>query len=164
MANYVTPRGYRKIVVEFDQLLRVERPKITAEVTYAASLGDRSENAEYIYGKKRLREIDRRLGVLKGRLDGIEVIDPATLKGEIVRFGASVTVEDEDGLEQTLAIVGEDESDPKLGRISYKSPIGRALIGRAVGDEVTVTTPKGPRGLTLLSVRWLPTPDDPAPG
>ncbi|MCK6518479.1 GreA/GreB family elongation factor [Myxococcota bacterium] len=164
MANYVTPRGYRKIVVEFDQLLKVERPKITAEVAYAASLGDRSENAEYIYGKKRLREIDRRLGVLKGRLDGIEVIDPATLTGAVVRFGATVTVEDEDGLEQTLAIVGEDESDPKLGRISYKSPIGRALIGKAEGDEVTVTTPKGPRGLTILAVRWLPTPDDPVPG
>lgn len=161
MANYVTPRGYRKIVAEFDQLLKVERPKITAEVAYAASLGDRSENAEYIYGKKRLREIDRRLGVLKGRLDGIEVIDPATLKGGVVRFGATVTVEDEDGEEQTLAIVGEDESDPKLGRVSYKSPIGRALIGRAEGDEVTVTTPKGPRGLTILTVRWLPTPDDP---
>jgi transcription elongation factor GreB len=164
MANYVTPRGYRKIVVEFDQLLKVERPKITAEVTYAASLGDRSENAEYIYGKKRLREIDRRLGVLKSRLDGIEVIDPATLKGAVVRFGATVTVEDEDGLEQTLAIVGEDESDPKIGRISYKSPIGRALIGKSEGDEVTVTTPKGPRGLTILSVRWLPTPDDPVSG
>ncbi|MCK6525208.1 transcription elongation factor GreB [Myxococcota bacterium] len=163
MANYVTPRGYRKIVAEFDQLLKVERPKITAEVAYAASLGDRSENAEYIYGKKRLREIDRRLGVLKGRLDGIEVIDPATLKGEVVRFGATVTVEDEDGEEQTLAIVGEDESDPKLGRISYKSPIGRALIGRAEGDEVSVSTPKGPRALTIVSVRWLPTPDDPSP-
>jgi transcription elongation factor GreB len=145
MANYVTPRGYRKIVAEFDQLLKVERPKITAEVAYAASLGDRSENAEYIYGKKRLREIDRRLGVLKGRLDGIEVIDPATLKGGVVRFGATVTVEDEDG------------------RVSYKSPIGRALIGRAEGDEVTVATPKGPRGLTILAVRWLPTPDDPTP-
>lgn len=159
----ITPAGFKKFQDELHTLWHVDRPKIVNEVSDAAALGDRSENAEYIYGKKRLREIDRRLGVLKGRLDGIEVIDPATLKGEVVRFGATVTVEDEDGEEQTLAIVGEDESDPKLGRISYKSPIGRALIGRAEGDEVSVSTPKGPRALTIVSVRWLPTPDDPSP-
>lgn len=156
MPNYMTPEGYRRIVAEYEHLLKSERPRITAEVAYAASLGDRSENAEYIYGKKRLREIDRRLGFLKGRLESVEVVDPATLKGGRVRFGATVTVEDDDGAEQTWAIVGEDESEPKRGRISYKSPIGRALVGKEEGDEVTVTTPRGPRGMVITRVRFVP--------
>jgi len=154
MPSYITPRGYARIVEEYDTLLKVERPKMTAEVAYAASLGDRSENAEYIYGKKRLREIDKRLRYLSKRIESIEVVDPAELVGDVVRFSATVVLEDEAGEEQTLQIVGEDEIDVPSGRISYKSPIGRALVGKEEGDEVVIHTPGGKRKKVIVEVRY----------
>ncbi|MDP6086099.1 MAG: transcription elongation factor GreB [Nitrospinota bacterium] len=156
MPSYITPQGYRKLVAEFDRLLKEERPMVTREVAYAASLGDRSENAEYIYGKKRLRSIDKRLRYLKRRLDSIEVVDPEGMSGTTVRFGATVTVEDEIGQEQVYMIVGEDEVDIDSGHLSYKSPIGNALVGKEEGDAVRVKTPRGQRELAIISVEWIP--------
>lgn len=158
MPSYISPAGYRKIVEEYNWLHSKERPRITAEVSYAASLGDRSENSEYIYGKQRLREIDRRLNFLKRRLDAIEVVDPSRFSGDAVLFGASVEVEEEDGEARTWTILGEDEVDTTLGRISYLSPLGRALLGKKVGDEVAFETPKGRREVTIVSVKY-PAPE-----
>ena len=154
MPNYITPAGYRRMTEEYDHLLKVERPKTTAEVAYAASLGDRSENAEYLYGKKRLREIDRRLRFLRRRIESVEVVDPVAIASQQVRFGATVEVEDEEGQPLTYRIVGEDELDVKAGRISYKSPLGRALLGKEEGDEARFKTPKGTRELVILAVRY----------
>lgn len=154
MPSYISPAGYRKIVEEYDFLHRKERPRITAEVSYAASLGDRSENSEYIYGKQRLREIDRRLNFLKRRLDAVEVVDPAKFSGDTVLFGATVEIEDEEGSRQTWTILGEDEVDTDKGVISYVSPLGRALLGKKVGDDVAFSTPKGQREVAILSVSY----------
>lgn len=154
MASTITPAGHKKIVDEYDWLINKERPRITAEVSHAASLGDRSENSEYIYGKQRLREIDRRLRFLKGRLEVLQVADPAEFSGDRVLFGATVEIEDEEGRTQTWTIRGEDEVDLEHKVVSYVSPIGRALMGRRVGDEVTFETPGGRRELTILSVRF----------
>ncbi|MCB9760599.1 MAG: transcription elongation factor GreB [Alphaproteobacteria bacterium] len=159
MPSYITPAGYQRIVNEYDHLLKVERPEVTREVAYAASLGDRSENAEYIYGKKRLRAIDKRLRYLKNRLESVEVVDPTTISGPVIRFSATVTLEDEGGGERALSIVGEDELDVSRGRISYKSPIGRALIGKEEGDEVSVSTPGGLRTYTVVEVAYVPLDD-----
>ncbi len=155
MPSYITPAGFARIVAEYEHLLKVERPMVTAEVQYAASLGDRSENAEYIYGKKRLRGIDGRLRYLKNRLESIEVVDPASVVGDVVRFSATVTLEDPDGLEKVVRVVGEDEIDLPSGAISYKSPLGEALIGRAEGDEVTIQAPGGTRSFVISEVRYL---------
>ena len=122
------------------------------EVSDAAAHGDRSENAEYIYGKKRLREIDRRLRYLSQRLDELVVVDPGQTTSSVVEFGATVTVQDEEGLERVYQIVGEDEVDGKLGRISMRSPMGKALLSRAVGDEVVVRRPAGELPLTVVGV------------
>ena len=154
MANYVTPRGYRKIVVEFDQLLKVERPKITAEVTYAASLGDRSENAEYIYGKRRLREIDRRVRWLKKRLESLEIVEPHPDQKGKVFFGAYVDVKDEDGKRSKYRIVGSDEIDLKRGWISIDAPLAKALLGKKKGDFALVSRPKGEIEVEIVSVRY----------
>ncbi|MBL8600940.1 MAG: transcription elongation factor GreB [Myxococcales bacterium] len=154
-ANYITPTGHRKILDEIDQLVRVERPKIVQEVSDAAAQGDRSENAEYIYGKKKLREIDRRLRFLQGRLAHIVVVDPSTPRGQIIFFGATVDVEDEDGECLTWQIVGVDEVDPARGKISWRSPIGRSLLRRKVGDTVSFQKPEGARvEYTVLDVRY----------
>jgi transcription elongation factor GreB len=153
---YITPDGYRQLVGEFDRLLKEERPTVTAEVAYAASLGDRSENAEYIYGKKRLRAIDKRLRYLKSRLDKIEVVDPREITGPTVRFGATVETEEDSADSQTYTVVGEDEVDLECGRISYASPIGKALVGRKAGDRVKVKTPGGVRVLVIVSVHYPP--------
>lgn len=154
MPSYITPGGFQRLIDEYEELLKVERPRMTREVAYAASLGDRSENAEYIYGKKRLREIDRRLHYLKKRLEGVEVVNPAHVDGDIVRFGATVVMENADGKERTVTIVGEDEIEAERGRISYKSPIGRALIGKEEGDEVVIHTPGGKRTVVLVEVSY----------
>jgi transcription elongation factor GreB len=153
MPDYITPAGYKRLREEYDWLLKTERPRITAEVAYAASLGDRSENAEYIFGKKRLREIDSRLRFLQKRLEAVEVVDPTLLSGTRVRFGAIVDVEDED-CTRTFVIVGEDEVDVKAGRISYKSPLGHALLGREEGDDVAFQAPGGRRTLSISNVRF----------
>lgn len=154
MPSYISPEGHRKIVEEYNWLLKTERPRITAEVTYAASLGDRSDNAEYRFGKQRLREIDRRLQYLGKRLDGIEVVDASKFTGDTVLFGATVTFEDEEGAQQTWTILGEDEVDTEKRRISYVSPLGRALLTRKTGDTVEFDTPKGRREVTIVSVAY----------
>jgi transcription elongation factor GreB len=154
MPSYISPAGHRKIVEEYNWLLKTERPRITAEVQYAASLGDRSDNAEYRFGKQRLREIDRRLGFLGGRLESVEVVDASAFSGDTVLFGATVTFEDEEGASQTWTILGEDEVDTEKRHISYVSPLGRALLTRQKGDVVEFETPKGRREVTILSVDY----------
>jgi transcription elongation factor GreB len=141
--NYMTPAGHKRLLDEAERLLKVERPKVVREVADAAAQGDRSENAEYIYGKKRLREIDSRLRFLDQRLKHAQVIDPATLTGDKVAFGAIVTLEDEDGKSKTWQLVGEDESEPSEGRISYKSPLGRAMMHKREGDAFSFKRPDG---------------------
>lgn len=154
MPSYISPEGHKRIVDEYNWLLHKERPRITAEVAYAASLGDRSENSEYLYGKKRLREIDKRLGFLEKRLNSLEIVDPTTFSGEAVLFGATVEIEDEEGEAQTWTILGEDEVDTEQRRISYLSPLGKALVGKKVDDTVTFDTPRGRREVTILAVTF----------
>jgi transcription elongation factor GreB len=153
-ANYITPAGARKLTDELNHLLHHERPKTVDEVATAAAHGDRSDNAEYKYGKARLREIDRRLRFLQRRLDNVVVVDPAKQRGEAVFFGARVDVEDEEGNLRTYQLVGEDESDPDHGRVSWRSPIGRALLNRRVGDFVTVRRPSGETELEVVAIHY----------
>jgi len=155
MPDYITPDGHRKLVEEYDFLFRKERPQVTAQVSRAAAMGDRSENADYIYGKRRLREIDRRLRYLQKRLEGVQTIDPTEFEGPTIRFGAYVSVEDESGQESTYRIVGQDEIDTQNGFISYQSPIGKALVGKQEGDEVRLKTPAGSKVLEVLEVRYV---------
>lgn len=155
MPDYITPDGHRKLVEEYDLLFRKERPKVTAQVSRAAAMGDRSENADYIYGKRRLREIDRRLRYLQKRLEGVQTIDSKEFEGPIIRFGAYVSVEDETGKESTYRIVGQDEINTKKGFISYQSPIGKALVGKQEGDEVRLKTPAGAKVLEVIGVRYV---------
>lgn len=152
--NYITPEGFERLKKEYSDLLHVERPKLVETVAWAASNGDRSENADYIYGKRRLREIDSRLRFLTGRLDAAEVVDPKTLSGEKVVFGATVTVLNETEDEHTYKIVGEDEFDIKAGKISWQSPVARALLGKKVGDEVAVKKPAGEEFLTIVAISF----------
>ncbi len=154
MPDYITAAGYKALTDEYDWLYRTERPRITAEVAYAASLGDRSENAEYIYGKKRLREIDRRMRYLRNRIESVEVVRPRDVAGPRVRFGATVVVEDEDGVESTFTLIGVDEADIKQGSISYRSPVGRALIGKEAGEEAVIHAPNGKRTVEIIEVRY----------
>ena len=154
-ANYITPQGARKLSQELARLRSVERPKVVQEVADAAAQGDRSENAEYIYGKKRLREIDRRMRFLTKRLESAVVVDPAKQTGEKVFFGATVAIEDEHGARATYRIVGEDESDGKLGHVSWRSPIGRALLGKKAGDLVVLKRPIGELELEVLAVTYV---------
>ena len=154
---YITRRGAEKLRGELRHLLTVERPKVTAEVSFAASLGDRSENAEYIYGKKRLREIDRRLRFLHKRLEHLTVVDPAEqIDLGKVYFGATVTLlNEDDGVTVTYQLVGPDETELKVGRISVDSPVGRALMGKSAGDLVTVRRPKGEVDLSILTIKYV---------
>jgi transcription elongation factor GreB len=153
--NYMTPAGYRRLKDEALQLLNKERPELTKVIAWAASNGDRSENADYIYGKRRLREIDRRIRFLTKRLENAEVIDPATREPtDQVFFGATVTVADEAGNERTYAIVGIDEADVSRGLISWISPLARQLLKAREGDRVTVRTPGGEETLDILSVEY----------
>lgn len=153
--NYITPAGYRRLKDEFDQLWKVERPELVKTITWAASNGDRSENGDYIYGKRRLREIDRRLRFLSKRLDSAEVVDPA-LRGECdqVFFGATVTVCNAQGDENTYCIVGMDEADPGRGHISWISPLARALLKAREGDVVALHTPGGREELEVIAIRY----------
>jgi len=139
----LTLSGYRALFAEHEQLAKVERPKVVTGVANAAAEGDRSENAEYIYGKKRLREIDKRLQYLASLLQDVEIVDPATLSGTRVCFGSTVVFEGDDGTTKKWQIVGEGESDTAKGTISWKSPMARALIGKQVGDVVVVERPAG---------------------
>ena len=152
--RYITPRGFRALQQELVRLLRVERPRVTREVSAAAAQGDRSENAEYIYGKKRLREIDRRIEYLTKRLDELEVVSPDPAQAGRIFFGAFVSVEDEDGQAIEYQIVGPDEFDVAAGRISTDSPLGRALLGRCEGDEIRVERPKGRMTFHVVGIRY----------
>ncbi len=154
--NYLTPAGYARLDAEFNQLWKVERPKLVETIAWAASNGDRSENGDYIYGKKRLREVDRRIRFLSKRLEHAEVVDPATREDtDQVFFGATVTVADEDGQEATYAIVGIDEADASRGRIAWISPMARALLKAREGDAVSVQTPEGRREVEIVEVRYV---------
>jgi transcription elongation factor GreB len=153
-SNYITPEGFQKLQAELDRLWKVERPRVTHEVSVAAAQGDRSENAEYIYGKKRLREIDARVRFLSKRLDELSVVKPSAQQAGRVYFGAWVTLEEESGETLCYRIVGPDEFDPTLGRISIDSPVGRALLGREEGDEVVVDRPKGRTTYCVLEIRY----------
>ncbi len=153
--NYMTPAGYAQLDAEFNQLWRVERPKLVETISWAASNGDRSENGDYIYGKKRLREVDRRIRFLSKRLENAEVVDPAAREyTDQVFFGATVTVADSDGNESTYVLVGIDEADAGRGHIAWISPMARALLKAREGDTVTVQTPDGRRDVDIISVRY----------
>ena len=153
-SKYITPEGARRLRMELDELWRVLRPQVTRAVAEAAAQGDRSENAEYIYGKKQLREIDRRVRFLRRRLEGIVVVDrPPDDPGRIF-FGAYVRVEDDAGVERDLRIVGPDEIDAALGHVSMDSPLARALLGRRVDDAVHIETPGGARTWTVIAIRY----------
>jgi transcription elongation factor GreB len=152
--NYLTPEGANKLSEELRRLLNVERPKVVQEVAEAAAQGDRSENAEYIYGKKRLREIDRRLRFLTKRLDSAVIVKPNEQQGDVVRFGATVEVLDEAGNRRKYLLVGPDESDPAQGKLSFHSPMGRSLLKRRVGDTIVVERPAGPIELEIVSVSF----------
>ena len=158
MPSYITPEGFRRLEEEADRLWRVERPRVTREVSEAAALGDRSENAEYIYGKKRLREIDGRLRFLAKRMDDLTVVQGPPAERERVFFGAFVEIEEEGGERRELRIVGADESDPARGRLSAESPLGRALLGRRVGEELVVSRPRGELRCEVIAIRYEPTP------
>lgn len=154
--RYLTRKGAERMHKELLRLLNEERPKVTAEVSAAAAQGDRSENAEYIYGKKRLREIDRRIRFLQKRLDTATIVEPSEQSDtERVYFGATVTLEDEDGARVTYQIVGSDEIDTAGGRISVESPIARALLRKKVGDTVEVIRPRGEIEYTLVQIRYM---------
>jgi len=153
--NYMTPGGYARMEAEFNQLWKVERPKLVETISWAASNGDRSENGDYIYGKKRLREVDRRIRFLSKRLEHAEVVDPAQREAtDQVFFGATVTVADQSGKESTYAIVGIDEADAGHGRIAWISPMARALMKAREGDTVSVQTPEGKREVEIVEVRY----------
>lgn len=153
--NYITPNGYRKLKDELEQLWKIERPELVKTITWAASNGDRSENGDYIYGKKRLREIDRRVRFLRKRMELAEVVDPAQRGAcEQVFFGATVTVCDSDGCENTYSIVGVDEADVGGGLISWVSPLARTLLKLRVGEVATLRTPGGIQELEIVSVTY----------
>jgi transcription elongation factor GreB len=155
MPRYITPDGYHKLSSELERLWKVERPRVTKQVADAAALGDRSENAEYIYGKKRLREIDGRVHFLSKRLEELEVVRETPDRADRVYFGAWVALEGEDGDSLEFRIVGADEFDPAQRFISMESPMARAVLGKQVGDEVVVARPKGTGAFTVLRV-WYP--------
>jgi transcription elongation factor GreB len=152
--NYVTPAGHARLKSELKALVETERPELVKTVAWAASNGDRSENADYIYGKRRLREIERRIRYLMKRLEIAEVVDPRDQEQDRVFFGATVVYRDGKGEEQTVSIVGTDEVDPAHRRVSWVSPIARALIKAREGDTVTVNTPSGPEDLEVLEIRY----------
>lgn len=150
--NYITPQGMNKLKAEYHELISVERPKVVETVTWAASNGDRSENADYQYGKRRLRQIDGRLHFLQKRMEAAEVIDPKALKSDKVIFGAFVTFENEDGISVTYQIVGEDELDIKQNKISWKSPVARAMLGKKIADDVKIQKPSGDEVVVITGI------------
>ena len=153
--RFITPQGFAGLRAEYEQLFAVERPKIVETVSWAASLGDRSENADYLYGKKRLREIDRRLSYLSKAMKSAKVVDPANQEQrDTVRFGATVELVDEDDARRTLTLVGEDEADASAGQISWAAPIARALVGAKVGDERIVRLPAGEKSYEIIRISY----------
>jgi transcription elongation factor GreB len=154
--NYITPAGYRRLREELAALWDVERPKLVETIAWAASNGDRSENADYLYGKRRLREVDRRIRFLSRRIDAAEVVDNAGRDDERAYFGATVSYRDSGGAERSVTIVGIDEVDPGRGRVSWISPIAKALLKAREGDAVTLRTPAGAEEIEVLAVRYEP--------
>jgi transcription elongation factor GreB len=155
MPNYLTPEGAKKYADELNKLLSVERPRVVQEVADAAAQGDRSENAEYTYGKKRLREIDRRVRFLSKRLDSAVVVRSSEVsKVDEVRFGATVEVVDENGKKSRYQVVGPDEADPSTGRISFKSPLGASLMKKKLGDVIVVQRPAGEIEVEILAIEY----------
>lgn len=153
--NYITPAGHARLKSELEHLVKRERPHVVEIVAWAASNGDRSENGDYIYGKRRLREIDRRIRFLTKRLDIAEIVDPLRQgDNDQVFFGATVTIADAEGVENTYTIVGIDEADASLGRISWISPLARALIKAREGDSIRFQSPVGIREIDIVEVRY----------
>jgi transcription elongation factor GreB len=153
--NYITPAGYSALRQEYEQLFATERPALVETIAWAAGNGDRSENGDYIYGRKRLREIDRRLGWLSKRMKAAKVVDPAAQEDRSrVWFGACVTIVDEEDRERTLTLVGDDEADAGAGRVGWNSPFARALRGAGVGDVRRVDLPAGEREYEVLAIRY----------
>ncbi|MCO5112592.1 MAG: transcription elongation factor GreB [Bdellovibrionaceae bacterium] len=153
--NYITRKGFEKLKEEARLLFHEERPKIVETVAWAASNGDRSENADYQYGKRRLREIDRRLEFLAKRMDIAEIVDPATITSSTIVFGATVSIEDEEGVQKTYQIVGEDEVDTVGNKISWKSPIAKALLGKTLDQEVLIKRPKGDHWVVITDIKYI---------
>lgn len=153
--RFITPEGFGKIRAEYEELFGVERPKLVDTIAWAAGNGDRSENGDYIYGRKRLREIDRRLSYLSKVMKQAKVVDPARQEQrDVVRFGATVELADEDDERRILTLVGEDEADATHGRISWAAPIARALVGAKVGDERVVRLPSGEKSYEVMAIRY----------
>jgi len=167
--NYMTPGGFARLKAELDHLLGKERPELVATIAWAAGNGDRSENGDYIYGKRRLREVDRRIRFLGKRLDAAQVVDPAARRGDDddadrVFFGATAVIRNLRGEERTVSIVGVDEIDTARGYISWVSPMARALLKAREGDTVTLMTPGGEEELEIVAVRYEPLATGAAPG
>jgi transcription elongation factor GreB len=152
--NYITPGGYRRLHDELARLWKVERPPVVATVAWAAGNGDRSENGDYIYGKRKLREIDRRIRYLSKTLDRAVVVNNAGKTHDRIYFGATVTIADESGSEREVTIVGVDELDVGDARVSWRSPLARALLKARVGDTVTVRAPRGPERVEIVAIRY----------
>jgi transcription elongation factor GreB len=153
--NYITPAGYAVLRAEYEQLFAVERPKIVETVSWAAGNGDRSENGDYIYGRQRLREIDRRLGFLSRRMKAAKVVDPAAQEDrERVWFGCTVTIADEDDNQRILTLTGDDEADANMGKVGWNSPFARALRGSTVGDLRRVTLPAGEKEYEVIAITY----------
>lgn len=153
--RFITPQGFARIRTEYEELFGIERPKLVETIAWAAANGDRSENGDYIYGRKRLREIDRRLSHLSRIMKAAKVVDPAAQQSrDQVRFGATVELADEDDNRRTLTIVGDDEADASVGRIGWSAPFSRALIGAKVGDERTVRLPSGEKSYEIIAISY----------
>jgi transcription elongation factor GreB len=153
--RFITPEGFARIRAEYEELFATERPKLVETIAWAASNGDRSENGDYIYGRKRLREVDRRLTHLSRIMKAAKVVDPASQSSrDQVRFGATVELADEDDNQRTVTLVGDDESDAGAGRIGWNSPIARALVGARVGDERIVRLPAGEKSYEIVGISY----------
>lgn len=153
--NYITPSGFKALQDEFSELFHNERPKLVETVAWAAGNGDRSENGDYIYGKKRLRQIDSRLRFLRDRIEAAHIIDPKEVDSKTIQFSATLTIETEEGDVHKYQIVGEDELNPHENKISWKSPMAKALLGKKVGDEVLIKRPKGDLWVEVLNLEYI---------
>lgn len=152
--RFITPEGFARVLAEYEELFRTERPKLVETIAWAAANGDRSENGDYIYGRKRLREVDRRLSHLSRIMKAAKVVDPAAQDTDQVRFGATVELADEEDARRTCTLVGDDEADAGAGKIGWSAPLARALIGARVGDERIVRLPAGEKSYEILSIRY----------
>jgi len=153
--RFITPEGFARVRAEYDELFGTERPKLVETIAWAAANGDRSENGDYIYGRKRLREVDRRISYLSRVMKAAKIVDPASQQSkDQVRFGATVELADEDDNRRTLTIVGDDEADASAGRIGWSAPLARALVGAKVGDERIVRLPSGEKSYEIMGIRY----------